>query len=159
MKKHYRVENNCLNCSELVTGKFCSECGQENIEVRENFWSLLTHSVSHYFHFDNKFFNSFIPLITKPGYLTNEYNAGRRVSHLPPVTMYLFISFIFFLFVLPHQNWEAQSYKVLDQGREKELFTLNSKLKSSNISAQERTNIEKKIDILQSQKNNGLNIS
>ncbi|MCO4799896.1 MAG: DUF3667 domain-containing protein, partial [Colwelliaceae bacterium] len=37
------------------------------------------------------------PLIFKPGFLTNEYIAGRRVHYVPPLRLYLFISIIFFI--------------------------------------------------------------
>ncbi|AFD06980.1 DUF3667 domain-containing protein [Solitalea canadensis] len=113
MHKHYRKENNCLNCGTTVNGKFCSECGQENIETKENFWHFLSHNVGHYFHFDSKFFKSIIPLITKPGVLTKEYIEGKRASHFPPASMYLFISVIFFLILFGQKSL----VKVNDHGK------------------------------------------
>lgn len=104
MKKHYRSENNCLNCGATVTGKFCSECGQENLELHEDFLHLALHGVGHYFHFESKFFNSIIPLITKPGFLTKEYFAGRRASYLSPISMYIFISIVFFFLSTANTN-------------------------------------------------------
>jgi len=97
MSKHYRKENNCLNCGNTVQGKFCSNCGQENLEIRENFGHLMNHAISDYFHFDHQFFNTIKPLLFKPGYLTNEYMAGKRVKYLHPVKMYIFISIVYFL--------------------------------------------------------------
>jgi len=38
-----RKEPICLNYERDVTERFCTNCGQENIEPRENFRSLLTH--------------------------------------------------------------------------------------------------------------------
>lgn len=38
-----RKEPICLNCGWDVIERFCTNCGQENIEPRENFRSLLTH--------------------------------------------------------------------------------------------------------------------
>ncbi|WP_242916194.1 DUF3667 domain-containing protein [Pontibacter liquoris] len=96
MKKHYRSDKNCLNCGTTVSDKFCSACGQENLELHENFLHLALHSISHYFHFESKLFNSLVPLFTKPGFLTQEYFAGRRASHLSPISMYIFISIVFF---------------------------------------------------------------
>ncbi|WP_276498936.1 DUF3667 domain-containing protein [Pontibacter litorisediminis] len=104
MKKHYRSENNCLNCGATVTGKFCSECGQENLELHEDFLHLALHSVGHYFHFESKFFHSMVPLFTKPGYLTKEYFAGRRAAYLNPVSMYIFISILFFFLFTANTN-------------------------------------------------------
>ncbi|NDK56977.1 DUF3667 domain-containing protein [Pontibacter fetidus] len=104
MKKHYRSENNCLNCGTTVTDKFCPSCGQENLELHESFFHLLFHSVGHYFHFESKFFNSMVPLLTKPGYLTKEYFAGKRASHLNPISMYISISIVFFFLFTANSN-------------------------------------------------------
>ena len=97
MSKHYRKENDCLNCGSTIQGKFCSNCGQENLEIHESFGHLMNHAISDYFHFDHQFFNTIKPLLFKPGYLTNEYMAGKRVKYLHPVKMYIFISIVYFL--------------------------------------------------------------
>lgn len=92
-----RTEKNCLNCNAEVTGKFCSVCGQENIEPAESAWHLITHFFNDITHFDGKFFSSLKYLIFKPGFLSSEYKIGRRASYLNPVRMYVFTSAIFFL--------------------------------------------------------------
>lgn len=104
MKKHYRHENDCLNCGTVLDGKFCHNCGQENLQIKENFGHLMNHAVSDYFHFDHQFFHTLKPLLFKPGKLTNEYMAGRRVQYLHPIKMYIFISLIFFLLYFKHSN-------------------------------------------------------
>jgi hypothetical protein len=43
-------------------------------------------------------FRTMKPLLFNPGFLTNEYIRGRRQSYVPPVRLFLFFSFIFFLF-------------------------------------------------------------
>ncbi len=97
MKKHYRKENDCLNCGTLLEGKFCHQCGQENLEIKESFGHMIVHAVSDYFHFDYQFFNTLKPLFFKPGFLTKEYMQGRRARYLHPVKMYIFISIVYFL--------------------------------------------------------------
>jgi hypothetical protein len=93
--KKYRTETNCLNCGAEVTGKFCSNCGQENLDTKENFFHLAFHFVSDYFHFDSKFFRSLIPLFTRPGFLTKEYWEGRRVKYIHPLRIFFFSTIIF----------------------------------------------------------------
>ncbi len=92
-----RTERNCLNCDTYVVGKYCHNCGQENIEPKESVWHLLSHLFKDITHFDGKFFTSIRDLIWKPGFLSLEYVRGRRVAYLNPIRMYLFTSFIFFL--------------------------------------------------------------
>lgn len=104
MKKHYRSDKSCLNCGTTVPDKFCPNCGQENLELHEDFLHVAVHSVGHYFHFESKFFNSIVPLFTKPGYLTKEYFAGKRASHLNPISMYIFISILFFFLFTANSN-------------------------------------------------------
>ena len=99
MKKDYRKENDCLNCGTILEGKFCHNCGQENLEIKENFGHMMSHAIGDYFHFDEKFFHTLKPLFFKPGKLTQEYMAGRRAQYLHPVKMYIFISLIYFLLV------------------------------------------------------------
>lgn len=99
MKKHYRTENDCLNCGTVLNGHYCHNCGQENLEIKENFSHLMNHAVSDYFHFDHQFFHTLKPLLFQPGKLTNEYMAGKRVQYLHPIKMYIFISLVFFVLI------------------------------------------------------------
>ncbi len=98
MSHHHRAEKDCLNCGTEVLGKFCQQCGQENLEPRETALHMVRHFAEDVTHFDSKFFNSVKYLFTRPGFLAKEYMRGRRVSYLNPVRMYLFTSaFIFIL--------------------------------------------------------------
>ena len=92
-----RKENNCLNCGTEVIGKYCHNCGQENIEPKESLWQLVSHFFNDITHFDGKFFSTLKDLLFKPGFLSKEYIKGRRATYLNPVRMYIFTSFIFFL--------------------------------------------------------------
>ncbi|MEY4381156.1 MAG: hypothetical protein RJA92_536 [Bacteroidota bacterium] len=94
-----RKDSNCLNCGTTVTGKYCQNCGQENIEVKETFFQIVYHFIEDITHFDGKLIKTLKYLITKPGFLTKEYVSGKRASYIHPIRMYLFISAIFFLFI------------------------------------------------------------
>lgn len=92
-----RKEKGCLNCNAVINGKYCSICGQENLEPQESLWHLIVHFFNDITHFDGKFFSSVKYVVTKPGFLTSEYARGRRMSYLNPVRFYVFTSFLFFL--------------------------------------------------------------
>jgi hypothetical protein len=92
-----RADKTCLNCGTEVVGKYCHKCGQENIEIKENFLSLIRHFIEDITHFDGKFFNTIKVLLFKPGFLTKEYLKGKRAAYFHPIRMYVFTSFFFFL--------------------------------------------------------------
>jgi hypothetical protein len=92
-----RAEKTCLNCDSQLYGRFCHVCGQENIEPRESFWSIITHFFSDITHFNGKFFKTTGKLISRPGLLPLEYMRGRRARYLHPIRLYLFTSAVFFI--------------------------------------------------------------
>ncbi len=113
MKHHLRKENNCLNCGATVTDRFCSHCGQENIETKETTGYLLRHFFEDITHYDSKFLTTLKDLLFKPGYLTKEYFAGRRAAYLNPIRMYIFISAVFFLVLfIRNKNEEVAKNEV-----------------------------------------------
>jgi hypothetical protein len=56
-------------------------------------------------HFDSRFHKSLIPLLFKPGFLSKEYNEGKRTTYLNPVRMYVFVSLLYFLSILLPSNY------------------------------------------------------
>jgi hypothetical protein len=115
MKKHYRKENDCLNCGAELQGHFCHVCGQENLEIKENFGHLMGHAISDYFHFDEKFFHTMKPLLFQPGKLTIDYMAGKRTQYLHPVRIYIFISLVFFVLLFSGQSEKKGPEKQLSK--------------------------------------------
>lgn len=89
-------ESHCLNCGTDLKGSFCHYCGQAKIRHREGFIHTMIHFIGDFIHFDSLIFKTIVPLLFRPGYLVKEYEAGRRVSHLNPIKMYVFLSFLFF---------------------------------------------------------------
>jgi hypothetical protein len=49
-----------------------------------------------YLAFDSKLFRSVVPLISKPGLITKEYLDGKRQQFIPPIRVFLFLSFVYF---------------------------------------------------------------
>lgn len=137
-----RKEKDCLNCGTEVQGRYCHICGQENIEPKETVWHLFLHLIYDIIHFDSKFFNTVKYLLLKPGYLSIEYNKGRRASYLNPIKMYVFISAFFFIFLLSVINPLINKTTVLNEiakPSEKEAInnstltdTINTKNRQSN---------------------------
>ena len=93
---HGTTATECANCSTPVSGEFCGHCGQENKVYLRGFHKVLADFMGDLLNFDSRFFGSLWPLFVRPGLLTKEYLAGRRVRFIPPVRMYLFSSLLFF---------------------------------------------------------------
>lgn len=92
-------ENNqvCENCKLPLAGPFCAQCGQEADSKLKYFWVVIMHILDDILSFDSRAARTVWPLMVKPGFLTNEYFAGRRVHYVPPIRLYLFISIVFFV--------------------------------------------------------------
>lgn len=95
----YDLENTktCENCHAQVHGLYCSQCGQSVESTLKYFWTVVLHLLDDIFSFDSRASRTLFPLVFRPGFLTNEYVAGRRVHYVPPLRLYLFISIVFFL--------------------------------------------------------------
>lgn len=49
-----------------------------------------------YLTFDSRLFRSVVPLLINPGSITNDYLDGKRQRFIPPIRVFLFLSFIYF---------------------------------------------------------------
>lgn len=109
-RHHLRKDQVCQNCGETVEQRFCPKCGQENIETRQSFGHLFRHFVEDLTHYDGAFWLTMKHLLFRPAFLTKEYLSGKRIRFVPPVRLYIFISFVtFFLpYILPDVDYEEQ---------------------------------------------------
>lgn len=87
----------CMNCNAVLLGNFCVVCGQPNHNYAAPLWADIQDFFGNHFGFDTKFFRSVLPLLFRPGFLSREYSAGRRVRYINPLRLYLFSSILFFL--------------------------------------------------------------
>ncbi|MFA7420919.1 MAG: DUF3667 domain-containing protein [Melioribacteraceae bacterium] len=103
-KKKFTI---CPNCENKLTpvDHFCSQCGQQNHDLKIPFWHLVEEGIESFFHIDRKALVTLKLLILSPGELSKEFNEGRRVKFIPPIRLYVLISFLFFFllnFSIPH---------------------------------------------------------
>lgn len=95
--KPLRTDKHCLNCGQRVQERYCSHCGQENLELNDSVIHLVIQYVRDLFNYDNRFWHTLKNLVTKPGLVAAEYMQGKRQSYLEPIRFYAFTSTIFFL--------------------------------------------------------------
>ncbi|MBV5313722.1 MAG: DUF3667 domain-containing protein [Prolixibacteraceae bacterium] len=107
LKDIYKVRNRipvdelepvkCENCGHEFKGHFCPNCGQEVAEFNRPFGFVIYDFVGNFFAFDTRFFQTFRFLLFRPGFLTAEFFAGRRMRYSPPFRIFVFLSFILFI--------------------------------------------------------------
>jgi len=98
-----REEKNCLNCGNTVEERFCPKCGQENSVNRPSFHYLFSHFAEDFVHYDSGFWKTLKTLLFKPGRIIRDYLDGKRKTYMPPVKLYIFVSFLAFFipYLLP----------------------------------------------------------
>lgn len=92
-----KESHKCSNCETSFDSsyEFCPHCGQKSNDEL-TLGVLFYNTIANYFSFDARFFRSFIPLITKPGYLPKQFVGGKRLIFIHPAQVYLFIAVVFF---------------------------------------------------------------
>jgi|GEM_PF-1440123 len=92
------VENeNCLNCGYTVSINYCEQCGQATYIPKETLWRMITHFIAQYFNYNSKLWATLKTLIIKPGKLAIDYQNNVRKKNIPPVSLYITVSLLFFI--------------------------------------------------------------
>lgn len=106
MTRQLRPSPVCLNCNQAVTTRFCPHCGQENTTYRVSLGSLVGDLVEEVFQLESRLWRTLWTMVRRPGLLTVEYNAGRRVAYTAPLRLYLVASVAYFFFgsIMPHKS-------------------------------------------------------
>ncbi len=122
---HEHEEIICPNCGFPATHNYCAQCGQETHLHKETFWGLVMHFIGHYFHYDSKFWQTMKALWFSPGKLTIAYWNKQRMRYIAPVSLYIFISAVYFLisFSIPGESIQINSDRPKTKGLE---FTANT---------------------------------
>lgn len=85
-------ERVCLNCGAELRGRYCHECGQPEQDQRLPLKALAHVVVHEVAHVDHKILHTLRLLVCRPGALTEDFLAGRRVRHIRPLRLYLVMS-------------------------------------------------------------------
>lgn len=87
----------CPNCGAATWGEFCFACGQPRKGLIRRFSSILGDFLDTVFSIDNRLLRTIGPLYFKPGHLSLEYFAGRRVRYVTPFRLFFFLCVLSFL--------------------------------------------------------------
>lgn len=86
---------NCLNCGTELKGTYCHNCGQHITDHTLTVKSFLLNYLDNAFWWDSQHFKTLRLLISRPGFLTNEYLSGKFVSQVQPLKLNMFLLFVF----------------------------------------------------------------
>jgi len=106
-------EKCCLNCGIMLTGPFCSACGQKS-HIHRSLRAFAGDFLAGLMNFEGKFWRTLPMLVWRPGEMTRRYIAGERAKFISPVALYLFTVFAMFavLNFTGALNPDAESFKV-----------------------------------------------
>ncbi len=88
--------NTCPDCGLVGQGYYCTQCGEELQVAIPTVGQYLKELINEFIAFDSKLLRTIPLLLFKPGYLTQEYVAGRRRRYLLPSRVYLLFAFLTF---------------------------------------------------------------
>ena len=86
----------CENCGAEKQGLFCAVCGQNDRNYRRTIFPVVAEAVAETFETDSRLFATLKVLFTRPGFLSTEFSRNRRARYLSPFRLYLFTSIAFF---------------------------------------------------------------
>lgn len=109
----------CTNCGADSADVYCARCGEKQPGHHDLGVSHFAHEVFHELaHVDSKLFTTLRDLIAKPGFLTQEYFAGRKSRSIPPLRLFLTLfalQFLAFTIYTPAAVYRVASFEKFDK--------------------------------------------
>lgn len=96
----------CKNCGAELTGKYCSNCGQENLTGRLSVGHLFKDATHGILHWESSILKTFKELILRPGKFIRVYIDGKRKSFVKPFSYFIFIQTVYALAF----HWFSEKY-------------------------------------------------
>lgn len=89
----------CLNCESPLRDddRYCAHCGQKRLPSKLPLGELLREVASETFELDGRVFRTLVPFLFRPGFLTREFNRGRRASYTSPFRLFLAATLLWLL--------------------------------------------------------------
>ncbi|MEO6688989.1 MAG: DUF3667 domain-containing protein, partial [Dokdonella sp.] len=107
----------CANCGAPMHGPFCYACGQPEKGMIRHLASVMADVADTVFNIDSRVFRSIGPLYFRPGYLTDEYFAGRRTRYVTPFRLFFFLCVVSFFAIQASVNFDGLQFNLGDNGK------------------------------------------
>lgn len=89
-------DTRCRNCGTVAPGAYCPACGQETRVALPGAGEFMREAAGRYVAFDGTMWRTLALLAVRPGFLTREYLAGRRVRYVRPARLVLVLAIVLF---------------------------------------------------------------
>jgi hypothetical protein len=89
------ADGSCRNCGAPLAGDYCAGCGQRVRELR--LADVAGEALEDVTDLDSRLWRTLKGLLFRPGSVTADYINGRRARYVPPIRLYLVVSFAVFL--------------------------------------------------------------
>lgn len=93
------MRSTCPNCSAATHGHYCANCGQETAVALPTFQTFMREAAGRYVALDGRLWRTLFGLVARPGFLTQEYFAGRRRRYVRPARLFLVLYLLLFAFI------------------------------------------------------------
>lgn len=84
----------CRNCSDVITGNFCANCGQP-VKLKRVDSHYVSHEIQHLLHFEKGFLYTIKELLVRPGKNVKEFIADNRSRLVKPIIFLIITSLIY----------------------------------------------------------------
>jgi len=113
----------CRNCGAQNVGRYCHECGQDiHAGARQSTIRLIGQALESLFALDGKTPRTLALLMSRPGFLSQEYYAGRVSRYVHPVRLFWMSTLIFFALLITNVNLGGDQVMQI-QGVDSSVFT------------------------------------
>lgn len=118
----------CLNCGHPLdlSDRYCPNCSQANSTKKLTLKDFFEEFLSNVLSYDSKLFQTLKALALRPGKITREYIAGKRLSYTNPFRFLLSLAIIYFL--LLGYNSEFESWNTFGSENQASGYDLKSQL-------------------------------
>ncbi|HEY6943271.1 DUF3667 domain-containing protein [Dokdonella sp.] len=106
----------CGNCGAPMYGPYCYACGQPEKGMIRHLASVMADVADTIFNVDSRIFRSILPLYLRPGFLTNEYFAGRRTRYVTPFRLFFFLCVISFFAIQISLDFDDANFNLVGEG-------------------------------------------
>ena len=112
--------SHCLNCGAELQGPYCHACGQPVKGMVRHLRSILHDFLDTVLEYDSRIWRSLLPLYFRPGRITNDYLAGRRMRYVSPFRLFFVLTIVTFLVLQLVVDPEASETTAADAIQEAE---------------------------------------